>query len=51
MDACLAACVVEERSLRVEVVVRNGGLQGSENVGMSSEKEGENPSDRKHQDS
>ena len=31
--------------------VRHGGLQGSENVGMSSEKEGENPSHRKHKDS
>ena len=30
---------------------RDGGLQGSENVGMSSEKEGENPSHRKHKDS
>ena len=31
--------------------VRYGGLQGSENVGMSSEKKGENPFHRKHKDS
>ena len=30
---------------------RNGGLVGSENVGMSSEKNGENPFHRKHKDS
>ena len=28
-------------------IVKCGGLLGSENVGMSSEKEGENPSHRK----
>ena len=31
--------------------VREGGLAGSENVGMSSEKGGENPPHRKHKDS
>ena len=30
---------------------RTGGLVGSENVGMSSEKKGENPFHRKHKDS
>ena len=30
---------------------RYGGLQRSENVGMSSEKKGENPFHRKHKDS
>ena len=32
-------------------LVRDGGLAGSENVGMSSEKGGENPPHRKHKDS
>ena len=31
--------------------VRHGGLVRSENVGMSSEKKGENPFHRKHKDS
>ena len=31
--------------------VRFCGPSGSENVGMSSEKDGENPSHRKHKDS
>ena len=33
------------------VTVRERGLVGSENVGMSSEKGGENPPHRKHKDS
>ena len=32
-------------------LVKDGGLVGSENVGMSSEKKGENPFHRKHKDS
>ena len=40
--------VVGERSLCAEVVpVRGDGAQGSENVGMSSRKRGENPFHRK----
>ena len=40
---------VGERSHRVEVELE--GSVGSENVGMSSEKKGENPFHRKHKDS
>ena len=40
--------MVGERSIGAEVVpVRDGGAYGSENVGMSSKKFGENPSHRK----
>ena len=39
---------VEERSyLRRSQTVRSGGALGSENAGMSNNKEGENPSHRK----
>ena len=39
---------VEEHSMGVEAVfVRSGGAHGSENVGMSSKKAGENPAHRK----
>ena len=48
MDVCLLACVVEERSyLHWRWIARFAGALGSENVGMSNHKAGENPAHRK----